>query len=135
VEFTPKARGNELLEVVESSGRQEVFPVVDESRRVVGLITLEDLTAFASEADLEAIVCATDLMRPPVALLATDLASRALELMLSMGVRELPLVDPDGKLLGLITEAAIAHEYMRARAAQRNEAASSQLRPMESEDG
>jgi predicted transcriptional regulator len=65
----------------------------------------------------------------------SDLASRALELMLSMGVRELPLVDPDGKLLGLITEAAIAHEYMRARAAQRNEAASSQARPMESEDG
>jgi CBS domain-containing protein len=112
-----------------------VFPVVDETRRVVGLITLEDLTAFAAEAELEALVCASDLMRPPMTLQANDFASRALELMLSMGVRELPLVDPDGKLLGLITEAAIAHEYMRTRAAQRTDAGASLPRPMESEDG
>jgi CIC family chloride channel protein len=135
VEFTPKARGSELLEVAENSGRQEVFPVVDDTRRVVGLITLEDLTALADESDLEALVCATDLMRPPMALQPTDLASRALELMLSMGVRELPLVDSEGKLLGLITEAAIAHEYMRTRAAQRSDTGSSLPRPMEPEDG
>jgi CBS-domain-containing membrane protein len=40
---------------------------------------------------------------------------RALELMMSMRIRYLPVIDADGRVLGLINEVAIAHEYVRAR--------------------
>ena len=123
--FTPQEGASRMLEAVADAGRQEVFPILDPAQRLVGIITLEDLTALAAERDLDGLVCATDVMRPPVALRKQELVSHALELMESMGLRELPVVDPEQHFLGLIDEAAIAHEYMRARAAQRAESAAS----------
>jgi hypothetical protein len=40
----------QLLEVLEPAGRQEVFPALDLTLRLVGLITLEDLMALAAES-------------------------------------------------------------------------------------
>ena len=71
-----------------------------------------------------------EAMRPPVALREHELASRALELMTSIGVRELPVVDDDQHVLGVIDEAAIAHEYVRVRAAGRADAAASGVRAL-----
>jgi len=116
--FAPGDGATRMLAVVEEAGRQEVFPVLDGNRKLVGIITLEDLTCLAGEPDLEGVVCATDLMRRPVALRERELVSRALELMMSSGVRELPVVDGDQRVLGMIDEADVAHEYMRARAAK-----------------
>ena len=90
--------------------------MVDAGGRLVGLITLADLTTLAAEPELEGIVCAADVMRPPVSLSQDDLLGRALDLMMSMGVRELPVIDRDQRVLGLIDEAAIARAYMRAHA-------------------
>jgi CBS domain-containing protein len=121
--FTPGERTPRMLEVAETAGRQDVFPVLDASECLVGIISLGDLAGVAAEPDLEGLVCAADIMRSPVALRPQDLVSRALELMTAMGVRELPVVDDDQHLLGLIDEAAIAHEYIRAHAAGRESAA------------
>ncbi len=123
--FTPQEGAARLLEAAEDAGRQEVFPVLDAGQHLIGIITLEDLTALAAERDLEGLVCATDVMRPPVALHHQELASHALELMAAMGLRELPVIDGERRFLGLVDEAAIAHAYMRARAAERAEAAAS----------
>ena len=129
--FRPSEVAAQLLEVVENAGRQEVFPVLDASQRLVGLITLEDLMGLAEEPDLDRLVCATDIMRPPVALRQHELVSRALELMTSIGVRELPVVDDDQHVLGVIDEAAIAHEYVRVRAGGRADAATSGVRAID----
>jgi len=129
--FTPSEVGAQLLEVMASAGRQEVFPVLDASQRLVGIVTLEDLMELAAEPELDRLVCATDIMRPPVALRRHELASRALELMTSIGVRELPVIDDDQHVLGIIDEAAIAHEYVRVRAAARADAASSGRRAID----
>ncbi len=128
-ELAPSDHAARILEIVESAGRQEVFPVLDGTRHLLGVVTLDDVTMLAADAELEGLVCATDLMRPPVSLQLHDLVSRALDLMLSMGVRELPVVDGEGVLLGLVDEASIAHEFMRVRAAERADLAASGLRP------
>jgi CIC family chloride channel protein len=97
------------------NGRQEVFPVLDEGK-LVGIITLEDLALFAADSELLAgLVNAADLMRPPVALEEQDDLHCALETMLSEGLRELPVVDASGKLVGLLDETSIAHAYVRSR--------------------
>lgn len=130
VVFTANARVTELLALAEEAGRQEVFPVLDANRQYVGMITLGDLATLAAEHDLGGLVRAADIMRPAVALRGPDLVHRALEMMQSMGLRELPVVDAERQLLGLVDEAAIAREYMRMRAAQREEAAMSGVRPI-----
>jgi CIC family chloride channel protein len=129
--FTPSQLGATLLEVLETAARQEVFPVLDSSQRLVGIITLEDLMAFAAEPDLDQLVCASDIMRPAVALRRHELASRALELMLSIGVRELPVVDDDQRIVGLVDEAAIVHEFVRGRAAGRSDPSASGVRAID----
>ena len=126
VSFPRDARVNELLAL--DAGRQEVFPVLDD-RKLVGVITLDDLTSLAAEHDLDGLVRAADIMRPAVALRPADLAQKALEMMATMGVRELPVVDGEDRLLGLVDEAAIAREYMRLRALERDPAASG-MRPI-----
>jgi CIC family chloride channel protein len=111
--LSPGMGATELLDNL--NGRQEVFPVVHQGT-LVGIITLDDLALLASEADmLNSLVKAADVMKPPVALRPEDKLSRALETMLSEGVRELPLVDADGRLIALVDEASIAHAYVNAR--------------------
>jgi chloride channel protein, CIC family len=116
----------DLFDVVATAGRQEVFPVIA-GDRLVGIITLDDLTALAAEPELDGLVCAADLMRPAISLRPHDTVAHALELMGSIGVRELPVIDLDGHVLGLVDEAAIAREFMRARAADRPGAGSAPL--------
>ncbi|HWU87954.1 MAG TPA: chloride channel protein, partial [Kofleriaceae bacterium] len=65
--FAPHEGAARMLEALETAGRQEVFPVLDPERRLVGLIALEDLTELAAETDLGGLVCAADVMRPPAA--------------------------------------------------------------------
>jgi CIC family chloride channel protein len=111
--FSPGVLAGELLESL--NGRQEVFPVVSEGR-LVGIITVEDLAALASEQEMfEGLVNAADVMRPPLALKPEDDLHAALEAMLSEGVRELPVVDAGGRLIGLVDETAIAHAYVQNR--------------------
>lgn len=126
--FTPQERSAQLLEVVEAAGRQEVYPVLDAELRLIGIITLDDVTALAAEPELGGLVCAADIMRPPVALRPHDLVSRALDMMTSMGVREIPVIDEERRVIGLVDEASIAREFMRARAAERADAAASGIR-------
>jgi len=102
-----------------AGARQEVFPVVDPSRRLLGIVTLPDLAALAGEADLQDLVCAADVMRPPISLREGDLLHTALELMTTEGVRALPVVDAEGRVLGMIDETAVALAYLHARALRR----------------
>ncbi|MEZ4366187.1 MAG: chloride channel protein [Kofleriaceae bacterium] len=119
VTFAPDDDVERMLAGVDVAGRQEVFPVLDAERRLVGLLTLDDLTLLAAESNLQGLVCALDIMRPPASLQPSALISAALELMATASVRELPVVDDERRLVGLLDEAAIAREYLRAHAAER----------------
>jgi len=112
--FTPGTGLNTLLQVLFGKGRQEVFPVIDDGR-LVGIITLVDLMTVASEAHLEGLVNASDVMRAPIALRLDDDLRAAFETMLAQGVRELPATDDAGRIIGFVDETSIAHAYMAAR--------------------
>jgi CIC family chloride channel protein len=132
--FAPHDGANRLLEVAATARRQEVFPVLDASRRLVGVITLEDLTSLAAEPDLEGIACAADIMRPPAALSPTQTIAQALDVMMSMGVRALPVVDGEQRVLGLLDEAAIAHELVRRRRSLRTDPSASGVRTIDPDE-
>ncbi len=104
----------ELMKVMSDRTRQEVFPVVD-GRTIIGMLTLQDLIGLASEPHLDGIANAADAMRPPVTLSLDDGVRSAFEAMLSRGVRELPVTDAEGAIVGFVDETSIAHAYLGAR--------------------
>jgi CIC family chloride channel protein len=117
--FSPGLAAVALLADSAAAGRQEVFPVVDAASALVGVITLDDLTIVADEPHLrDGLVNAADIMRPPISLTDGDTVRAAYELLLSSGLRQLPVVDPERRVIGLVSEVAIAHAYLQSRRAQ-----------------
>src|SRR6185436_1152315 len=75
------------------------LPIVDENRRVVGILTTRDLRFHKDDEQIVSQVMTKELVtRPP----ATTL-EQATEVLHKMKVEKLILVDGDGKLAGLIT--------------------------------
>lgn len=116
VSFYPALPAAALLADLSTAGRQELFPVLDPNDALVGMITLDDLTALAAESELPGgLVNAADVMRPPIALREQDTLRVAYDLMVSSGLRELPVVNAQRRVVGLVNEVAIAHTYLQAR--------------------
>jgi chloride channel protein, CIC family len=115
--FRPETTGAEM------TGRrwpeQDAYPVIDATDRLVGLITSEDLRALASEPEVIPLVNAADLMRPAVRLQALDGVHAALDAMVANGVREIPIIDAQGRVVGFVDEAAIAKAYLTSQRERR----------------
>lgn len=117
VAFELTMHGTDLIKRSgENAERQAVYPVIDGAGRLVGLVTDEDLQIIIAEPDVGMVVNAADLMRPAVAVTLTDSLRTALELMETARVSQIPIVDADGRVVDLVDEAAIAHEYLRRSA-------------------
>jgi CIC family chloride channel protein len=116
VSFYPGLPAVSLLADLATAGRQELFPVVDQQETLVGMIMLEDLTLLAGEPQLQSgLVNAADIMRPPIWLAERDNLRTAYDRLVSSGLRELPVLDPDHRVIALINDVAIAHAYLQAR--------------------
>src|ERR1043166_5363449 len=115
VSFFPALPATALLAGSSGAGRQELFPVLDPSDVLIGMITLDDLTALADEPELPGtLVNAADIMHPPIALGEHDTLHAAYHQLVATGLRELPVVDAERRVIGLVNEVAIAHTYLRA---------------------
>lgn len=86
-------------------------------RSVLGEHPVFDLpreAVLATERGLERFVNASDVMRPPIAVRRRDDLRTALETMLAHGIRRLPVVDEETRVLGFVDEDTIARAYLRA---------------------
>jgi chloride channel protein, CIC family len=113
VSFAPATGAKELLRATTTDGRQQAFPVIDAKERVVGLIFASDVQVLTSEPGLEGVVNASDLMRPATCVRSNEDLRTALELMRGEHIHELPVVDPAGKVIGLIDDASIVEAFLR----------------------
>ncbi|HRQ37005.1 MAG TPA: DUF190 domain-containing protein [Chloroflexota bacterium] len=130
---SPQATLEEILLALEQNSRRRAV-VVDGERRVVGIITDGDLLRRAPEAaqpglrqrlrrllggpptpvDPFALPAATDtaadvMSTPAIAILVTASPAEALRLMLQHGFKRLPVVDADGRLVGLLGRASLLY--------------------------
>ena len=104
VTFKPETPTRAVLQGIADNPDQEVFPVVDAGNALKGLISGDTLRYLASHRDVEAWALAADIMQPPLTLRAdTDLRTAILT-MNERGVREVPIVDDEGRILGLLDE-------------------------------
>jgi CIC family chloride channel protein len=114
--LTPGAPATAIERAMVENEDQDVFPVVDEQGRLLGIVTSDVLRTLASSPDVGALVVAEDVMRPPVRIeLGADLHT-ALEIMLEHGLREIVVVDSLGALVGLLDEAEVGAAYHSATA-------------------
>jgi CIC family chloride channel protein len=114
-DFGPGASAVEVASAAHAATTQHVFPVLDRERRLLGIITPEELRILDAEPDLLRVVTACDLMRSPVSLLPGSDLRTALEVMLANGIREVPVTDAAGCFAGFVDERAIASAYVRPR--------------------
>lgn len=114
--------------------RVSAFPVIDDDNKVVGVVSEADLLTkeamdFAGpgrissilhhrEQDKAAGITAEDMMtRPPVTIGPNDFVSAAARLMYSRRVKRLPVVDDNGRLIGIVSRVDVLSVYSRPDAA------------------
>jgi CBS domain-containing protein len=118
--------------------RVSAFPVIDDDNRVVGLVSEADLLTKEAldytgphgvsgilhhrEQAKAAGTTAADLMtKPPVTIGPAEFVSRAARLMYERKVKRLPVVDDDGRLIGIVSRADVLSVYSRPDADIRHE--------------
>lgn len=116
VSFQPQTSTAQMLRAAADHGSQDVFPVIDGSGRIKGLVRGSVLRLLATEGDAAPFTIAADLMQPPVVLHVEDDLRKATETIVANGMREIPVVNDSDEVIGFIDEAEVARIYLKAAA-------------------
>ncbi len=103
-----------VIEKAAASTWQDVFPVLDNRGKLVGMVSSDVLRTMAANPDIGELAIAHDLMVPPVSIKETDQLQPALSAILDHGVREILVTDDEGKIVGFLDEAEITRFYHNA---------------------
>lgn len=91
---------------------QRAFPVVDESGRLVGLLTREDALRQLAEGGGPETPVADAAHRDPPAVRPNDMLHNALQVMARQGVPTLAVVRPDGTVAGILSRERVGELVM-----------------------
>jgi CIC family chloride channel protein len=116
VSFVPATPAPELLRRVTETEWQDCFPVLDGDGKMVGMISGDALRVLGSAPETAPWTLAADVMQPAVTARAGDDLRTAATAMLERGLREIPVIDGDGRILGFLDESDIAKAYLGATA-------------------
>jgi CIC family chloride channel protein len=119
--FTTRTPSMEVIQKAAAMAWQDVFPVLDDEGKLVGIVLSEVLRTMAANPDLGGLAIAHDLMIPPVSVKDTDDLQRALEVILEHGLREIMVVDAEEHIVGFLDEAEITRVYHDATTSRRPE--------------
>lgn len=121
VVFDPQTPAREMLAKIGDATWQDVFPVIGADRRISGLVTADGLRVLAAEGANLPWAIAADLMQPGIAVRPEDDLRGATEQLVRHGLREIPVVDDQGAIVGFLDETDVATIYLRtvARSTER----------------
>jgi len=103
---------SEILSAIAQNNWQDVFPVVNHEGQMVGVVDAEILRTLAAEGGLAGIAIASDIMKPVFSLTVDQNLHEALEVMLTHGVREIPVLDSQAQIIGFLDEAEVTRVYL-----------------------
>jgi CIC family chloride channel protein len=112
--FQRSTRAEEVIRRIADGGWQDVFPVLSDDQKVVGVITTDVLRMAAQDPEIMRITIADDLMIPPCVVGEGEDVGAALDVLLLRGARELVVVDDEQRVVGFLDEAEITRLYRRA---------------------
>jgi CIC family chloride channel protein len=121
VSFEPATSASEMLRRITDASWQDVFPVLDDNKKMLGFVTSDSLRIVAAEPELAPMTVAADAMLPPVSLRPHDTLRAAAEAFVANGVREIPVLDEEGRIAGFIDEADIGKSYLDATVGKEEE--------------
>ncbi|HZU84793.1 MAG TPA: chloride channel protein [Polyangiaceae bacterium] len=119
--FEARTPAREVIDKAAATGWQDVFPVLGDDGKLLGVVLSDVMRTMAANPDLGELAIAHDLMIPAVSVKDTDDLQRALDAILAHGVRELVVTDDSGRIVGLLDEADITRVYQSATASRRPE--------------
>jgi CIC family chloride channel protein len=114
--FEGRTPAREVIQHAAASPWQDVFPVLGEDGKLVGVVLSDALRTMAANPDIPELTIVHDLMMPPVSVKVTDDLRHALDAFLAAGMRELVVTDEQGRIVGLLEEADITRAYQNATA-------------------
>lgn len=106
---TPASR---ILSQISATDGEELYPVLDASGALAGIISPDSILIVATQRDTESLTIAVDLMQPAASVRVTDDLRLASQLMLKYRLRVLPVVDASGQLVGFLNEHDVAKVYL-----------------------
>ena len=116
VTFVPETSAREVLRLVEGRDQRHVYPVLGPERRLLGVVTPDELAILSTSPELLPVTTAHDLMRSAPSIGPHASLGLAIETMLASGLRELPITDSQQRLLGVIDDRCLASALGRGRA-------------------
>jgi CIC family chloride channel protein len=114
VTFIRKTPALQVIREVAESAWQDAFPVLEENGKLAGVISAEILRTTAADPEVSQLALADDMMTAPLSVRDTEDLHVALDLILANNVRELLVVNEDGKIVGFLDEADITRVYHSA---------------------
>jgi chloride channel protein, CIC family len=114
VTLRPDDSADDVLRVMADTPEQPVFPVVDETGVLRGLVTSGASTRTIAAADDASWAIAADLMVAPVSVLATTTLAEVAKALVAADLRAMPVVDETGQILGLVDEHDVSRAYLGA---------------------
>ncbi len=110
--FSPGTPMSQVMHDVGETNGQDSFPVLDDDEKLVGMITPDSLRVMGAERDIEPWTLAIDAMRSPVTATVDENRRDVAERILAAGLRVVPVVDDEGRILGFIDESEVAQTYI-----------------------
>lgn len=102
----------ELVKVISTSNRN-VFPVVDESGELIGIVLLDNIREIIFKPNLYDSVKVNDIMvLPPVVVSVSESMEAVMEKFEKTGAWNLPVID-EGKYIGFVSKAKIFSAYRK----------------------
>ncbi|BAN90623.1 CBS domain-containing protein [Aeropyrum camini] len=109
---TPQTPVKEVVKMMYTQGKSAAV-VVDQDNRPIGIFTERDVVrVVATGGSLDAPV-EEYMTRNPAVVRDSESLTKALALMLERRVRHLPVVDHEGRLVGIITASSITEVLKR----------------------
>ncbi|GIW90272.1 MAG: chloride channel protein [Pirellulaceae bacterium] len=121
VQIPVSLRLADVMQVLTTT-QQHVFPVVDGNGQIVGIFSADDVRSYIYDQTVWPLAVAADIMRSPAVVLEQDEdLNSALGKFIAINVDELPVVDRQGRLVGMLRHKDLISAYNRRLWARRKE--------------
>ena len=114
VAFDARTAAGQVISRIAACDWQDTFPVLADDGRVIGTIDADILRTASQSPEIGAIAIAHDMMSGPAAVQETEDLHRALSALLEHEVRELLVLDAQGRIVGFLDESDVARAYHEA---------------------
>jgi Kef-type K+ transport system membrane component KefB/CBS domain-containing protein len=104
---------NEILRIFSESDNL-YYPVVNSDKKLLGIITIDNIKDTLAASELGSFLLAHDLMEPVIAVTAPDTAlSEVKEILSRNAVEYLPVVTKENKILGMLESRSMQRQISR----------------------